>query len=82
LSKEIIFKKVKELLISEFKVDAESIEPEKRLDEDLELDSLDMVDLIIILKDYIGEKVDPALFKDVRTVQDVVDLLEPLWKAS
>ena len=82
MSKEIIFKKVKELLISEFKVDAESIEPEKRLDEDLELDSLDMVDLIIILKDYIGEKVDPALFKDVRTVQDVVDLLEPLWKAS
>jgi acyl carrier protein len=82
LSKEIIFKKVKELLISEFKVDAESIELEKRLDEDLELDSLDMVDLIIILKDYIGEKVDPALFKDVRTVQDVVDLLQPLWKAS
>jgi len=77
-----IFNKVKELLVSEFKVAPESIALEKRLDEDLELDSLDMVDLIIALKDYIGEKVDPSLFRDVRTVRDVVDLLQPLWKAS
>ena len=82
MGKDIIFEKVKELLISEFKVEPESIGLEKCLDEDLELDSLDMVDLVISLKEYIGEKIDPSLFKEARTVQNVVDLLQPLWKAA
>jgi len=82
LGKDAIFEKVKELLISEFKIPAESIELDKRFDDDLELDSLDMVDLIVALKDYIGDKVDPSLFKDVYTVQNAVDLLQPIWKAA
>ena len=82
MDKKSIFEKVKQLLISEFKVASESIGPEKRLDEDLDLDSLDMVDLVVALKDHIDEKVDPSLFKDVRTVQNVVDLLQPIWKAA
>jgi len=82
LDKEIIFTKVKELLCTEFKLDSLQIEPDKRLDEDLKLDSLDMVDFIINLKDYIGEKVNPSLFKNARTVQDVVNLLAPLWKSE
>ena len=82
MDKDTIFEVVKGLLISEFKVDAETIELEKHLDEDLDLDSLDMVDLIIYLNDYIGEKVDPSLFKEVHTLQDVVNLLEPLWKPA
>jgi acyl carrier protein len=82
LNKHGIFEKVRELLISEFKVASEAIAPEKRLDEDLDLDSLDMVDLIVALKDHIGEKVDISQFKNVRTVQDTVDLLQPLWKAA
>ena len=82
MGKYTIFEAVKELLISEFKVDAEKIVLNKCLDEDLDLDSLDMVDLIIALRDYIGEKVDPSLLKEVSTLQDVVDLLEPLWKAA
>ena len=80
MDKNTIFEKVKELLISEFKAQGDSIKLEKRLDDDLDLDSLDMVDLIICLKDYIGDKVDPALFKNARTVENVVDLLQPLWR--
>jgi len=82
LDKEFIFTKVKELLSSEFQVDADLIEPGKFLDNDLDLDSLDMVDFVMILKDYIGEKVNPGLFKNARTVQDAVDILQPLWKAQ
>jgi acyl carrier protein len=65
--------KVKELLISEFKLDPGLICPEKRINEDLELDSLDMVDMIIALSDKTGKKIDPSLFKDACTVQDLVD---------
>jgi len=82
LGKDAIFEKVKELLISEFKIAPESVCLEKRLDEDLDLDSLDAVDLVVSLKEHIGEKIDPSLFKGARTVQDVVDLLQPLWKAE
>jgi len=82
LGKEHIFEKVKELLISEFKIKPESVSLEKDLEEDLEMDSLDAVDLVVSLKDYIGEKVDPSLFKEARTVQDVVDLLQPIWRTT
>jgi acyl carrier protein len=71
---------VKELLIAEFELDADSIRPEQRLYDDLELDSLDAVDLVVCLKDHIEGKIDPALFKNARTVADVVDILCPLWK--
>jgi len=82
LDKEHIYNKVKELLISEFKVDPALIDLDKHLDDDLDLDSLDMVDLILALKDDIGEKIDPSLFKEARTMQEVVDLLQPIWKAE
>ena len=80
MEKNVIYVKLKELMISEFKLDDGLISPEKRLDDDLDLDSLDMVDLIIRLEDYTAKKIDPSLFKDARIVQDLVDLAQPIWK--
>jgi len=80
VDKGIIFETIKERLISDFKVHRESIELGKHLSDDLDLDSLDMVDLIINLKSHIGDKVSPGLFKNARTVQDIVDLVQPIWK--
>jgi len=80
LDKTAIYEKLKELLISNFKLDADSISPEKRLDDDLKLDSLDIVDLILSLSDFLGEKIDPTLFKDAYTVQDLVNSITPHWK--
>jgi len=80
LDKAAIYEKLKELMISEFGFDADLISPEKQLYDDLQLDSLDMVDLILSLNDYIGKKIDPSLFKDACTVQDLVDSVAPLWK--
>jgi acyl carrier protein len=45
---------------------------------DLDLDSIDAVDLIVKMKPYTTGKVDPELFKNVRTVQDVVEILQPM----
>jgi len=80
LDKIAIYERLKEIMISELGLDAGSISPEKRLYDDLKLDSLDMVDLIFNLNDYIGKKVDPTLFKNARIVQDLVDSVYPLWK--
>ena len=75
-----IYETLKEILVTEFKIDAASISPEKRLEDDLDLDSLDEVDILLALSNHIGEKIDPTLFKDAVTMQDIVDLLIPLWK--
>jgi len=75
-----VYGKIKELMISNFGIEAASISPEKRLNDDLKLDSLDMVDLILGLSDYIGKKIDPTLFKDAGTVQDLVNSVSPVWK--
>ena len=58
-----------------FGIAAERILPAARLYEDLELDSIDAVDLIVKLQHYTGRKIAPAEFKSVRTVSDVVDRL-------
>ena len=64
-----------------FELDPGLIDLEKKLSDDLQLDSLDMLDLIIALNDQItGEEIDPTLLKDVKTVQDLVDSLSYLWK--
>ncbi len=56
-----------------FEIPAESIVPEARLFEDLDLDSIDAVDLIIKLQEYTGRRISPKEFKSVRTISDVVD---------
>jgi acyl carrier protein len=44
-----------------------------RLSEDLDLDSIDAVDLVVKLQEYTGRKISPSEFKSVRTIGDVVD---------
>ena len=45
---------------------------------DLDLDSIDTVDLVINLQEIIGKKIDPETFKSVRTIDSVVDAIEEL----
>jgi acyl carrier protein len=80
LDKDTVFIKIKELLVSEFELKADTVSPEKQLYDDLQLDSIDMVDLIIRLEDMLTQKIDPNLFKNACTVQDLVDLVCPFWK--
>jgi len=44
-----------------------------RLFDDLDLDSIDAVDLVVKLQEYTGRKISPSEFKSVRTIGDVVD---------
>ncbi len=44
-----------------------------RLSEDLDLDSIDAIDLVVKLQEYTGRKISPSEFKSVRTIGDVVD---------
>ncbi|WP_116367597.1 acyl carrier protein [Parahaliea mediterranea] len=61
------------LLTDMFEVPPHSITPEARLYEDLDVDSIDAVDLIVELRGITGKQIDPDEFKTVRTVDDVVN---------
>jgi acyl carrier protein len=61
-----------------FDVPADRISLDAKLYEDLDLDSIDAVDLVVRLQDLTGRKIKPEQFKTVRTVADVVDRVHEL----
>ncbi len=77
-SKEEIFSTLLEIIRDDFEVDEADIELEANLYEDLDLDSIDAVDLVVKLRAITGKKIDPEAFKKVRTVEDVVVEVEKL----
>lgn len=76
-----VFKTLKDTLVEQFDIDPAKITPEARLAEDLDLDSIDAVDMIIKLQEMTGRKVSPEDFKSVRTVGDVQQVIEKLLAA-
>lgn len=73
-----MFDRLSAILQETFDIDAGRIKPESRLYEDLDIDSIDAVDLIVKLKPIAGKRLQPDAFKSVRTLQDVVDALHGL----
>jgi acyl carrier protein len=82
LSREQIFRHLVDILDSAFEIAPERVVPEARLSDDLDIDSIDAVDLIVRLKPLVGRAIKPEAFKSVRTVQDVVDALANLAQAE
>ncbi|MDE9445970.1 acyl carrier protein [Xenorhabdus bovienii] len=78
MEKQQIFQEVSQLLAKLFELSPEQITPDARLYEDLELDSIDAVDMVVHLQKKTGKKIKPESFKSVRTVQDVVEAVEQL----
>ena len=66
------------VLSDQFELKPEQIVPEANLYTDLDLDSIDAVDLFLTLKEITGRKIQPQAFKDVRTVNDVIDAIQTL----
>ena len=68
-NKEIITK-VNEFLIDEFELEEDQLVPEASLKETLEIDSLDYVDLVVIIEKNFGFKVKGEDFATIKTLQD------------
>lgn len=71
-----IEEKVREFLIEDLEVDAEAIRPEANLKEDLEIDSLDFVDIVVIVERNFGFKIKPEEMAGVATLSDFCDYIE------
>ncbi|MGR5184140.1 acyl carrier protein [Photobacterium damselae] len=82
VNKDQVFEQVKDALVELFEIEAEDIQPEAHLYTDLDLDSIDAVDLVVHLQNVTGKKIKPTEFSTVRTVDDVVNAVTELLKES
>jgi acyl carrier protein len=73
-----ILNKLREILAESFEIDPARITTSTHLFEDLDLDSIDAVDLAIKLQEMTGRRIKPEEFKSVRTVGDVISTVHNL----
>ena len=78
MTRQDLFDQLSQILQQTFDIAPERIRPESRLYEDLDIDSIDAVDLIVKLKPLVGKRLQPDAFKAVRTLDDVVNALQGL----
>ena len=78
MDNEELYARIKGILVDQFEVDEAAISLDANLYEELEIDSIDAVDLLVQLKELTGKKIAPDVFKDVRTIGDVLDALNAL----
>lgn len=64
-----------DLLAEMFELDKAALTADSNLYEDLDIDSIDAVDLAVKLKQLTGKRMQPEIFKTIRTIGDVVDAL-------
>ncbi|MFN2644742.1 MAG: acyl carrier protein [Burkholderiales bacterium] len=77
-----ILSRLRELLADTFEIDPARVTPEADLYRDLDLDSIDAVDLAIKLQEMTGKRIKPDEFRSVRTVNDVMAAVDRLLAAS
>jgi acyl carrier protein len=72
-TEEEVFTTLKKLMSEMFELTPEDITLEANLRQDLDIDSIDAVDLMVRLREITGKRINPEDFKNARTIQDVVD---------
>ena len=69
---------VVQLLAEMFELDPAALTPQSNLYSELDIDSIDAVDLAVKLKQLTGKRLQPEVFKTIRTIGDVVNALDGL----
>lgn len=82
LQKDEIIEKINHFLAEEFEVDETSITPGGNVKEVLELDSLDYIDLVVVIENNFAFKVKPEDFTSIVTFEDFYNYVESRVKAK
>lgn len=78
---QVILEKLKSILQDAFEIEPGRVHMDTHLFNDLDLDSIDAVDLAIKLQELTGKRIKPEDFKSARTVGDVVQAVRQLMAA-
>jgi acyl carrier protein len=78
MTRDEIFEEIQRAMAGLFDLEPTSVTWDSRLADDLDLDSIDAIDLIIKMQDITGCRLDQEAMRSIRTVADIVDLVERL----
>lgn len=76
MNRKEIEEKVKDFLIEDLEIEEENIYPEANLKEDVGIDSLDFVDIVVIVEKNFGFKIKPEEMAGVQTLNDFYGYIE------
>ena len=76
-----IFDKISTTLVEMFQLDSKIVTPTARLVDDLDLDSIDAVDMAAKMQELTGTRLEESDLQGLTTVQDVVDVVERLLRS-
>ncbi|MBQ0016649.1 MAG: acyl carrier protein [Bacteroidales bacterium] len=76
MTRQEIEKKVKDFMVEELEIDESKIKPEASLKEDIGIDSLDFVDIVVIVEKTFGVKINPEEMMNVKLFSEFCDYLE------
>lgn len=76
MTRQEIEQKIKEFLVDDLEIDASRIAPEARLKEDIGIDSLDFVDIVVIVEKQFGFKIKADELADVKVFSQFCDYIE------
>lgn len=76
-----ILTQLRDIFFDAFEIDPQKVQMQAHLFTDLDLDSIDAVDLAIKVQEMTGKRIKPDEFKNVRTVQDVIEMIQQLQAA-
>ena len=77
-----VYEKIKEIIVEQLGVDEDKVTPEARFREDLEADSLDLVELIMAFEDEFGGEISDEEAQQIKTVGQAVDYLQMRMEAG
>ena len=78
MTREEIIARIRNVLVDSFEIPAERVTLEARLMDDLELDSIDAIDMAVQIQEITGARVDEEELRQLRTVGDTVELVTKL----
>ena len=75
LTRESVLERVREILVSSFELEPGAIQLDSHLIDDLDLDSIDAIDLAVELEQETGLRVEEQELRQIRRVGDIVELI-------
>lgn len=81
LTQEQVLEKLRAWMEDLFEINPGDVQLDANLATDLDVDSIDAIDLVVKIKELTGKQVNPEDFKNVRTVQDVVTVIQNMSAA-
>ena len=76
MNRDEILSQIQDLMVELFELERDAVTVDAHLVDDLDLDSIDAIDMVVKLQEMTGRRVEEDALREIRTIKDIVDLVE------